>query len=762
MKILILLFLFFLCISYSLYSSTISGVIKDSTSGEYVISATVVLYSDSVATEPVRGTYTNKYGFFSFPDLEQGNYIIKASYVGKLPFTQKIVISDEDRFVNIALTERDVLKEGVTVTADRDRASVSTISSADIDPNFINKLPSLGGEKDVFRVLQLLPGVHSGSEISSGLYVRGGTPDQNLTLLDGVIVYNPSHLGGFLSSFNSDALKSINLIKGAFPAEFGSRLSSVLDMTMKEGTKEDISGTASLSLISTKFTLEGPINDDITFMISGRRMYLDLLVNLFADEEANRHTPDYYFYDLNLKTNLKISEKDHIFVSGFFAKDILDTQGDDSDDYVDIGWSNTTGSVRWMHIAGANLFTNFSFIYTDYSFRTRLVDVKDKFEFRSETGIRDFTLKAEAEYFPDKDHRIKSGLEFTDHDFKINTIETLFENIESEFGEGRKLNSLDISYYVQDEWSITNRLNTNIGMRFNLFTSGGYFAAEPRISAKYALSDISYLKGAFGMTSQPMHLIYRSEINLPTDSWLPVSDKIEPGKAWQVVLGYETELWDDYFFSVEGYYKDMSNIYEYADTVSYFSPESIEDQLTQGTSDSWGIELFLEKRVGNLKGWVGYTLSKTMRYFDGLNNGKPFPPRHDRTHDAKIVMTYDLGKGWEVGAVWVYGTGQAYTVPTAKYFPIGLNDVYDYSSNYLYTERNGYRMPAYHRMDLNIMRNFSWFGLPWEFSLNIYNVYNRMNPFAIYIDYDYETDKDVLKQITLFPLIPTFGLSVKF
>lgn len=746
-----------------LNAQTISGIVKDENSGEYVASATVAIYSDSTLKNAIRGTYTNRFGFFSIPKIDSGDYFIRISFIGKNPFVAKIKMRGEDIFRNFNLSEKNLSSGEIVVTAQRDISSVRTISTVEVDPVMINKLPSLGGEKDVFRVLQLLPGVHQGSEISSGLYVRGGTPDQNLVLLDGVTVYNPTHLGGFLSSFNSDALRNITLIKGAFPAEYGGRLSSVLDMSMKEGTKENISGTASISLITSKFTLEGPITDNSTFMISARRMYLDLLIGLFTSQEERESTPNYYFYDLNLKTNLQISEKDRLFVSGFFASDVLASPDDEFSDFFDIGWSNTTGNLRWMHIASPSLFTNFSLIYTNYNFFTRLGDRESKFEFRSETGIEDYTIRAEAEYFPTKKHKIKTGIEATYHNFKINTIEGLFSDLIGDVNTGKELNSFDLSYFLQDEWDITDRLKSNIGMRFNLFTRGSYFNAEPRLSLKYALDDVSYLKSAFGVANQPLHLVYRNEVNLPTDSWIPVSDRIQPGRSWQIVFGYERSLWEDYFFSLEAYYKDMSNIYEYSDTVSYFSTLALEDQLTRGRSDAWGIEVFIEKRIGNLRGWLGYTYSKTLRYFDDLNNGKPFYPRHDRTHDIKAVATYSFGEGWEIGATWVYGTGQAYTVPTARrpdvstdYYPGNYFDYFEFS------ERNGYRMPAYHRMDVNFMRKFTWFELPWEFSINIYNLYNRKNPFAIYLDQDWETDEYQLKQITLFPIIPTFGLSVKF
>jgi hypothetical protein len=748
-----------------LFSADISGIVTEEGSGEYLTSATVALYSDTAKTA-VRGTYTNKFGFYSIPKVEPGKYFIKFSFLGKRSEIKQVEVDEEDLFIKVELSESGLLTDEIEVIAEREKNSTSTISTVEISPDLINDMPALFGEKDVFRVLQLLPGVHQGSEISSGIYVRGGTPDQNLYLLDGVTVYNPSHLGGFLSSFNSDALRSLKLIKGAFPAEYGGRLSSVLDMSMKEGHKEKVQGSAGISLISSRLTIDGPITDNSTFMVSGRAMYLNVLMQLMLSKEDREDAPKYHFYDFNLKTNLKISEKDRLFISGFFAKDILSSPEDEFDDGFDIGWQNTTGNLRWMHIVSSELFTNFSLIYTNYNFSTEFFNNRGLTEFFTESGIEDVTIKAEAEYFPHKSHRIKTGLEATYHRFKVNTIEGLFDSgVEFPF---RKLNSTDISYYAQDEWSITPKLNSNIGFRVNYFTGGNYFNAEPRLSFKYALGDDNFLKSAFGIAHQPLHLIYRNEITLPTDSWMPVTDKIKPGVSYQGVLGYETMIFGEYLVSAEAYYKLMNNIYEYHDTVRIYTTTAIEDQLTGGSSDSWGIELFVEKKIGNLTGWIGYTYSKTLRYFDELNDGKAFHPRHDRTHDLKIVATYEISPGWDLGANWVYGTGQAYTVPNGRYPRISSEWDFPWGySEFHYTERNGFRMPAYHRLDVNFMRKFELFGkYPAEFSINIYNVYNRMNPFAIYLDQDW-SDGDFenvwkLKQITLFPILPTFGFSFKF
>ncbi len=733
-------------------------------------SVTVAIYKDTVASGqmPVRGAYSNKYGFYSIPDVKPGVYYVTASYIGLEKYIKRIVLQPgRDIIVNIGMKEGKIKTQTVVVEGNKEIGKARTISKVNITSELISKMPSLGGEIDIFRVLQLLPGVQQASELSSGLYVRGGSPDQNLTLLDGVIVYNPTHLGGFLSAFNADAIRDINLMKGGFPAEYGGRISSVLDLTMKEGTKEKLSGSAGISLISSRLTLEGPLSENSTFMISGRRMYLDLLMMAMPGAED---APQYYFYDLNAKVNLKIGENDRLFLSGFLGRDVLNSPEREFDNSsFNINWGNSTLNLRWMHIESPELFTNFSLIYTDYKFRTGFNNDGATNSFESQTGIEDIMLRAEAEYFPYKDHSIKSGLEFISHKFKIFSLESDMGVFDlDDFNKFRHLSSIDVGLYVSDDWKIDELMNANLGLRMNYYQLGGYLNIEPRMSFSYALAESSFLKAALTLAHQPVHLVTRNDINLPTDSWIPASDKIKPGRSWQGVLGFETTfLQQEYQFTAEMYYKDMTSLYEYRDDVSFISNIPIEDQLTEGRGEAYGLELFLNKRIGDFTGWVGYTLAWTIRYFDELNNGKPFFPRYDRRHDINIVVTYELGESWELGATWVYGTGQAYTVPTGTYSisepTRNRNNYYGSGLNYDFSDRNAYRLPAYHKMDLNFMHKFEWFNLPFQFSINIYNAYNRLNPFAVYIGYDEEDyNKKVLKKITLFPIIPTFGLSFKF
>lgn len=766
------LFLIFL-ISLELFSqsktTTVSGSVKESVSGESVISLRVSLYEDSIFAEkkPLYGAITNKFGFYSIAKVQPGEYYVVARGVGYSTFIKKInIIEGEPLRVDIWIDTEDVRMQEITVTAEKDEPASSRISQVSISTDFVNKMPSLGGEKDLFRVLQLLPGVQQSTELSSGLYVRGGSPDQNLNLLDGVIVYNPSHLGGFLSVFNTDALRDVKLIKGAFPAQYGGRLSSVLDMTMKEGTKDKFSGAGGISLISSRLTLEGPIDKNSSFMVSGRRMYLDILTWL-AQGGSNDDVPVYYFYDLNAKVNYQLSESDRIFVSGFFGRDVLKEPSSSNENF-DISWGNATANIRWMHIVSPELFTNFSFIYTDYTFGTEIFNERNNSEnFNTQSHIKDFMLRAEAEYFPAKNHSIKSGVEAILHNFRSD----LSFDFTNEFIDNltkKEIQSLEAAIYVQDEWKITDLLNANIGSRLFYFQGGDYFAFEPRISASYSLSDRTSLTGGFAVAHQFLHLIVRNDITLPTDLWFPSTENIKPSRSWQGVLGLEHIFaGGEYLFSAEIYYKDMQNLYEYKEESIFTFGIPIEDQFTAGRGEAYGLELFLNKRIGSFTGWVGYTLAWTRRQFDELNGGRWFSPRYDRRHDVSFVLTYNIAERWEIGASWVYGTGQAYTMPTGMYRfnPIGEN-YFGENDLYQYTDRNGARLPAFHKLDLNFMYKFKWSDYPMEFSINLYNVYNRRNPFAWYITDGYNENtgeyEKQLKQVTLFPFIPTIGFSFQF
>lgn len=762
------------CISQTPKQITLSGFITEKVSGEVVIGASVKVYKDSTKSKVVKGAISNKYGFYSVPKLEVGTYTIVVSGITVSDETFVITIPDtissDALTLNIQPLSSTVKLGTVTVDGDKKDNKVSKISTVQVTTDLIKRLPALGGEVDIFRVLQLLPGVKPSTELSSGLYIRGGSPDQNLTLLDGVIVYNPSHLGGFLSTFNADAINDITLIKGAFPAEYGGRLSSVLDITMKEGTKEKFSGTAGISMINSRLTLEGPINEDCTFMISGRRMYFDLIAKTFRVFQTENTTfPDYYFYDLNAKVNYKLGANDRLFVSGYFGKDVFSfPQERPTDPEFDLSWGNSTANIRWMHIFSPTVFMNTSLIYTNYSskvlIKDNLNDPQFRITFLSESKIEDYMLRSEFQIFPTTDHTIKTGIEATRHQF-VAAATDLFNFSNGEFQiERNPINAMEFSYYIQDEWQISDRLNANIGGRLMYFQNGNYLAPEPRVSMKYLIDNEKRMTAAFATAHQFLHLIVRNDITLPTDLWFPSTADIKPSKSHQIVLGYEQDLFDnEALLSIETYYKTMSNLYEYKDSVTFSLGIPLASQFTAGTGVAYGLEVFLQKKLGAVTGWLGYTWSVTERTFPELNNGKPFFPRYDRRHDFSAVLTYRLSNRWEFGATWVLASGQAFTMPVGQY---ALKPGFWSQIHYDYPQRNNYRLPAYHKLDLSFQYEYTWFEQPWIFSINIFNVYNRANAFAHYIDNEFDPStgqgKKVVKQLSLFPIIPTFGLQFKF
>ncbi len=748
--------------------STLAGTITELKSGEYAIGITINLIDIDTSTNKIikYGAYTNKFGFYSIPEIEPGEYYIYIRSIGYKNYLEKIKINPGQQIIkNIELIISDFTTEEIIIEAEKEKKPTERIGMVKIEPTFIENMPFLF-ENDVFRSLQLLPGIQQSNELSSGLYIRGGSPDQNLILLDNVIVYNPSHLGGFLSTFNSDALRDIKVIKGAFPAEYGGRLSSVIDMTMKEGTKEKISGEGALSIVSSKITLEGPINNDATFMVSARRMYLDLLTKALipSDEEV----PIYYFYDLNAKVNYKISENNRVFLSGFFGRDVL-ASNDNQDKNFEIFWGNKTGNLRWMHIVSPTLFTNFSLIYTDYNFNTLFTedyDNENSSKIKITSGIQDITLRANAEYFPNTVHTVKTGFETTWHTFNSG-IYTDFNDIDNNIFPKETIKSFDAALYIQDEWQITPLISSNIGARLYYFENGNYLNLEPRISLAYQLTDNIILNAAFAVANQYLHLIVRNDITLPTDLWFPSTKNILPSRSMQGSIGFETNLLNNqYLLTTEFYYKDMNNIYEYKEDAIFTLGIPLEDQFTSGRGEAFGMEIFLNKKIGSFTGWIGYTLSWTKRYFDKINNGKWFYPRYDRRHDISVVLNYKLFEHWDLSLTWVYGTGQAYTMPTGQYIGLNNDNYYSNEIKYQFTNRNGFRLPPYHRMDLNLIYKYKWFNLPFKFYISIYNLYNRKNPFAWYIanqfNYNLQESTKVVKQITLFPIIPNFGLSFSF
>lgn len=768
--------------AYQQSSRTVYGIVTEEVTGEVVIGATVSLYRDSIIPgKPAeRGAYTNRYGHYSVRELKPGNYTMVVSNVGYKPYAHVIHQSQmpltvntgkrsEDTIdirVDVRLELSDINSNEVVVTAERDRPAIERISSVTLTPEFIKDMPSLGGEADVFRVLQLLPGVQSASEISSGLYIRGGSPDQNLVLLDGVVVYNPSHLGGFLSSFHADAIRDVKLIKGALPAEYGGRLAAVVDISMKEGNKEAVHGAGHISMISAGIAADGPVDSTMTFMVSGRRFYGDLLASAFVPPDE---MPTYYFYDLNLKLNKKFGNNDRVFISGYFGRDVLGSPASDYDNF-DLAWGNSTANIRWTHILKPELFISTSAIYTDYNFgfdarETNYVDATttNTTRFASSSQIRDVTVKSDVEWFLPNDHFLKSGIDVTFHRFGSGVTGEIDDDIDKYINKAT-INALDVSFFAQDEWKISDNLRTNIGGRLYYFNQGNWIRLEPRVSIAYELIPNHTITTSFAVAHQFLHLVSRNDLALPTDVWFPSTSNVPPSRSEQAVIGYQTTFNEGmWLFSIESYYKSMSNLIEYKVDAEFTLGVPLENQFTSGRGAAYGIEFFLNKRIGDFTGWIGYTLAWSTRTFPELNNGKTFFPRYDRRHDVAITFQYRLFEDLRFSATWVYATGQAYTVPSGLY-------VYDPSwsggTRELFTERNAWRLAPFHKLDVSLTHELTIFSIQSELILNIYNVYNRLNPFSIYTDYSYNFESDsskrVIKQLTLFPIIPSIGLRFKF
>jgi hypothetical protein len=762
---------------------TISGYIKEAISGESLIGVNVYL------PDRRTGTVTNNYGFYSITLPASDSVELAVSYVGFTPEIIKIILH-KDTELNIDLKSNIVLNE-VTVTADRKekQSESAEMSNVKLQVAQIKNVPSLLGEKDVLKVLQLMPGVQKGSEGSSGLYVRGGGPDQNLIILDDAIVYNASHLFGFFSLFNGDALKSVELTKGGFPARFGGRLSSVLEMNMKEGNKEEWHGEGGTGLISSRFTLEGPlVKNKSSILLSGRRTYADLIIYPFLKEEKT----GYYFYDFNAKVNYDFGRKNKLYLSGYFGKDKFYMKNNDEYVKENVGfrWGNTTGTIRWNHLFNNKLFANTSLIFSNYSF-----GIYDKYKVEQEnknyyaeyySGIRDFSLKYDIDFLPNTSHWIKAGVITVFHRFNPHAFieEDIPRNIH--LRDEKYTNGIESGIYVEDTWQPVLSVKINGGIRFSHFLASKkqYYFPEPRLSVAWRLKSDFAIKSSYAAMNQYIHMISNTGINLPTDLWVPTTDRVRPQQSQQVAFGIVKDFRNpELAFSVEGYYKTMNHVIGYKEGASFLElddPASAagnnwEDNVTAGRAWSYGLEFLLQKKEGRLNGWIGYTLSWTQMQFDSLNFGKKYYARYDRRHDISVVAIYRLTDHITLSGTWVYGTGNAVTLPTSEYsIQQHLNnyssprepDIRYYAGQIVkeYSIKNNFRMRAYHRLDIGIQfhKEKKWGERTWEIS--VYNVYNRMNPFFYYTDYKVVNNKEygILKQVSLFPIIPSFTYSFKF
>lgn len=775
-----LLFLF-LIMFFQGYSQkiTISGYITEKGSKELLPG--VNIYHAASGS----GTATNSYGFYSLTLPSSDSVELSFSFIGYT--TQVKRMSGKTGLeLDIELYPEGVELEEFVLNAEQTRkvSEETRMSTVDIPIEQIKQIPALLGEKDVLKVIQLMPGVQKGSEGSSGLYVRGGGPDQNLIILDDATVYNASHLFGFFSLFNGDALKSVELTKGGFPARYGGRLSSVLEMQMKDGNKEKLTGEAGIGIISSRLTLEGPIKKNkSSFLVSGRRTYIDALIYPFLPDDEKF---GYFFYDFNAKANFILDKKNKLYVSGYFGKDkfYYRSKYRDNTEDVFLKWGNATATTRWNHQFNQKVFANTSLIFSDYKFVIGydFKDASENYSLRYSSGIRDFSLKSDIDFFPNPSHHIKTGIITTYHTFTPSAMVVKSSFADENQKSIKAIYAWESAVYAEDDWKITSRLKANVGFRLSHFINKNknYFNPEPRVSARYMIKDDMSVKASYAVMNQYIHLLTNTGIGLPTDLWVPTTDKVKPQHSQQLALGLSKDFSDKGLtMAIEGYYKWSENIIGYKEGASFLLIEADEDSeevkwednVTPGKATSYGAEFLLQRKFGKLTGWIGYTLSWTWLQFDSLNFGKKFHARYDRRHDISVVGIYKIKENITLSATWVFGTGNAITLPLAGYnaatnVPSSNGSSYNgmLYSNYVsdYGEKNSFRMAPYHRFDIAVQFHKKKKRVERTFELGVYNSYNRKNPFYYYAGYDEVTGEAELRQVSLFPIIPSVSWTYKF
>ncbi|HRG58934.1 MAG TPA: TonB-dependent receptor [Bacteroidia bacterium] len=757
----------------------LSGIIKEKESGETLPGVSISCDSLKV------GVQTNTYGFYSL-SLPKGKHRIKVSALGFSKKDTTIFFSENIR-IDFGVEQGVKLREVVVSADEKIRISEeSQMSVINIPIQQIKDIPALLGEKDVLKVIQLMPGVQKGSEGSSGIYVRGGGPDQNLIILDDATVYNAYHLFGFFSLFNGDALKSVELVKGGFPASYGGRLSSVINMQMKEGNQEKFHGEAGIGLLSSRLVLEGPLlKKKSSFLVSARRTYIDAFIYPFLPPDQKG---GYYFYDLNAKLNYTLTDKDRLYLSGYFGKDkfYFNSKGDGYKMKGNLNWGNATGTLRWNHIYNGKLFSNTSAIFTNYQLGIGSREEFDSsyYDLEFSSAIRDNTIKHDFDFFPNNKHHVKFGGVSIFHRFRPSAVVVKSSDVGSAGIKVRSIYSVESGLYVEDDWKITGLLKANIGFRASHYyiNNKSFLKPEPRVSARYTITDKSSIKASYALMNQYLHLLSSTGVSLPTDLWVPATANLRPMQSQQWALGWAQELPKGINLTIEGYYKKMNDISFYKEGASFLlidDPEGAEGinwekNITQGKGWSYGGEFLLQKEKGKWSGWIGYTLSWTFVQFDSINFGKKFYPRYDRRHDISIVNIYKFNDRIKLSCTWVYGTGNAITLPIAQYNAAphdpAANDGYNqdsflgYNSNFRndYGEKNGFRMAPYHRLDVGLQFTKVKKRYTRTFEISFYNAYNRWNPFFYFIERGATTSQNKLMQITLFPILPSVSWSWKF
>jgi len=750
---------------------TVSGTLKDASNGEDLIGATVF-----VKEKPGTGAAANTYGFYSLT-LPKGDYTLLFRYIGLEDLEQKLTLDRDLRLDKELASWAGLTIHEVVIKSGKENKNVSKneMSVTKLDPKDIENIPVIFGEKDIIKTLQLTPGVKSAGDGNAGFYVRGGAADQNLILLDEAPVYNASHLLGFFSVFNSDALKDVTLYKGTMPAEFGGRGSSVLDIKMKDGNNKKLNASGGIGLISSRMTLEGPIQkDEGSFIISARRTYADLFVKLWKNESI-RNTK-LYFYDLNAKANFRLSEKDRLFLSGYFGRDVLNLSG------FGLDWGNYTGSLRWNHLFNDRLFSNTSAIFSNYDYQFGIGVTG--FDFKVKAAIVDINLKQDFTFFPNAQNTIKFGLNFINHTFQPTSLDA---GAFSSFKDSKTAQrfAYEGGAYAQNDWKISDHFGLQYGIRYSFFDYHGkgtaytfdengiktskktykdgesiqfYGGLEPRLGLKFQFDESSSLKGGLSRNIQFMHLLNNTTTASPTDLWVPSSNNVKPQIVDQVSIGYFRNFSDNMFeASIETYYKSLQNQIDYRNGADLTFNAEYEGALTYGKGIAYGAEFYLKKNKGRLTGWIGYTLARSLRKFEAINKGDFYPAKQDRIHDLSIVAIYKMRKKLTVSATWVFYTGDAATFPSGKYTVAGVQTPY-------YTERNGYRFPNYHRLDLGVTllgKQRKTFESSWNFS--VFNAYARQNAYSIaFRENEDDRSKTEAVRTSLFSIIPAVTYNFKF
>jgi len=793
-KAVILLFIILSISALYAQKVTLSGVVKDLINGETITGAYVIL-KDTLSTTPPHGSVTNNSGFFSIT-VEKGYYLLNVSHLGYKQMTENITITSNQKR-NIEMEPAVFAADEVVITgqaADRNVTAVD-VGKVEMKIEAIKAMPAFMGEVDVLKSIQLLPGIQSGTEGNSGFYVRGGNADQNLILLDETPIYNPGHLFGFFSIFNADALKSVEVVKSGMPANYGGRLASIIDVHQKEGNMKNYELDGGIGIVFSRFTLQGPIKKNkASFIISGRRTYIDWIAQPFLKKDSPLKGAKFYFYDLNAKFNIIIDDKHRIYIGGYYGNDVYGFKSKNGNINSVFQWGNGAASIRWNYIISPKLFLNTSGTFSDYQFKTEMK--QGVYNFGIYSGIRDYAIKSELTFLPNPNHNTKFGVHYIFHTFFPSDYEV-------EAGQSNNLTipksepfyANELAIYANDEWNIVKWLKISYGLRYSHFSHIGKFTryilddqlqildsilyksgqiakqynhAEPRFSARFLLDPSTSLKVSYTLNYQYLHQISLATISLPTDVWMPSTSFIKPQVGHQVSLGvfrnFNKNMFEAY---IDAYYKQMNNLSEYQEGLDLSFLQVNPDQiLTQGKGYSWGVEFFLQKNTGWFTGFIGYTLSYTKRKFSELNTQNWFWAKYDRRHDVSISLNFDVIRNkLSISTVWVFASGNTMTIPVGYYLFNG-NIITEYS------DKNAYRMPPYHRLDISVnwnivKRKHFETGL----SLSIYNVYNRKNPFFIF--YDSTTNFDLNAQppvfdmttkaykMSLFPIIPSITWNFK-